>query len=310
MARPAARGPRPRTPRPRPPQPRAAGRAAAARPLGPRDPGRRAPIARPAGSRGRMHTGARPGLQPLHRAPAGSGGRRRSGRLAGPSSPPRGPRRPPARPPRGPRAPPPCGFAPPPRGGAAPPEPRARANRACEGLRGPEARRSDTPAPHQDTAPGPPLSASSTWQAPSSKGNFFFLSFFLKCSVIAVRTASSGTRSAWHTPGLHAVAAGAVFPHLRRHPALSVKDAGPRPRAQPRPGAPRPLLAECAPAGPATAQPLPRRPPRCSCLEDPGDRRACGLRSIGPHSRIRLSDSALTSLSAETPCKGVQRLER
>lgn len=261
MARPAARGPRPRTPRPRPPQPRAAGRAAAARPLGPRDPGRRAPIARPAGSRGRMHTGARPGLQPLHRAPAGSGGRRRSGRLAGPSSPPRGPRRPPARPPRGPRAPPPCGFAPPPRGGAAPPEPRARANRACEGLRGPEARRSDTPAPHQDTAPGPPLSASSTWQAPSSKGNFFFLSFFLKCSVIAVRTASSGTRSAWHTPGLHAVAAGAVFPHLRRHPALSVKDAGPRPRAHrgPEPPAPcwpsarlpaRPRLSPCPAARP------------------------------------------------------------
>ncbi|KAM7236279.1 hypothetical protein CapIbe_013465, partial [Capra ibex] len=131
-----------------------------------------------------------------------------------------------------------------------------------------------------------------------------------ECSVIAVRTASSGTRSAWHTHGLHAVAAGAVFPHLRPHPALSVKDAGPRPRAQPRPGAPRPLPAECAPAGPAPAQPLPRRPPRCSCLEDPGDRRACGLRSIGPHSRVRLSDSALTSLSAETPCKGVQRLER
>ncbi|XP_060255574.1 uncharacterized protein LOC121816730 isoform X2 [Ovis aries] len=85
---------------------------------------------------------------------------------------------------------------------------------------------------------------------------------------------------------------------------------GATPPGPPRPGAPRPLLAECAPAGPATAQPLPRRPPRCSCLEDPGDRRACGLRSIGPHSRIRLSDSALTSLSAETPCKGVQRLER
>nr|CAI9692513.1 unnamed protein product [Rangifer tarandus platyrhynchus] len=169
-----------------------------------------------------MHTGARPGLQPSHRAPAGSGGRRRSGRLAGLYSPPRGPRRPPALPPRGLRAPPPCGLAPPPREGAGPPEPSARANPRLRG------------APR----------------------------------VIAVRAASSGARSAWHTHSLHALAAEAAFPHLRRHPPLSVKDAGPRPRARARgPTPPAGRARACRPRHGSTPA---GSPPGCSWLEDPG----------------------------------------